>query len=82
MSHVPTLLKSDRLVFEKYFPAETMCMYSEILCEYDQEIPHSHDTARKSHTTIAKHREDKLSKAISYLFQDFLRMGPLAWASK
>ena len=24
MSHVPTILKSDRLVFEKCFPAETM----------------------------------------------------------
>ena len=28
----------------------------------------THDTARKSHTTITRHQEDKLSKATSSLF--------------
>ena len=44
-----------------------------IVSEYNQEIPQSqtvqtHGTARKSHTTITRHQEDKLSKATSYLF--------------
>ena len=45
-----------------------------IVSEYDQEITQitnrrqPHGTARKSHTTITRHQEDKLSKAISSLF--------------
>ena len=40
-----------------------------IVSEYDQK-PHSqtNDTARKSHTTITRHQEDKQSKATSSLF--------------
>ena len=42
--------------------------------EYDQEIPQSQNcrqtcgTVRKSHTTITRHQEDKLSKATSSVF--------------
>ena len=42
--------------------------------EYEQEIPQSqtaakpYGTAKKSHTTIMRHQEDKLSKATSCLF--------------
>ena len=38
--------------------------------EYDPEIPQSQtaDTARKSHTTITRQQEDKLSKATKSLF--------------
>ena len=45
-----------------------------IVREYDQEIPQSqtaynpHGTARKSRSSITRHQEDKLSKAISSLF--------------
>ena len=39
-----------------------------IVCEYDQDIPHSQTVDRKSHTTITRHQEDKLSKATSSLF--------------
>ena len=42
---------------------------SKIVSEYDQEIPRqAYVTARKSHTTISRHQEDKSSKAISSLF--------------
>ena len=47
---------------------------SEIVSEYDQEIPQSQTTdnplgtARKSCSTIMRHQEDKLSKATSSLF--------------
>ena len=39
--------------------------YLKIVCEHDQEIPQSqtadnHGTARKRHTTIKRHQEDKL----------------------
>ena len=45
-----------------------------IVSDYDQEIPQSQTadnppgTARKSRSTITRHQEDKLSKAISSLF--------------
>ena len=45
-----------------------------IVSEYDQVIPQSqnrrqpHGTTRKSHSTITRHQEDKLSKATSSLF--------------
>ena len=44
-----------------------------IVSEFDKKIPQSHcrqahDTARKSHTTIKRHQEDKRSKATSFLF--------------
>ena len=47
---------------------------SEIVSEYDQEIPQSQTadnpdgTVRKSRSTITRHQEDKLSNAISSLF--------------
>ena len=43
---------------------------TKIVSEYNQEIPQSqtHGTARKTHTTTTRHREDKLSKATSSLF--------------
>ena len=47
---------------------------SKIVSEYDQEIPQSqtvekpHSTARKNHSTITRHQEDRLSKATSSLF--------------
>ena len=45
----------------------------EKVSEYDQEIPitncrQTHGTTRKSHTTITRHKEDKLCKATSSLF--------------
>ena len=49
-------------------------MRTKIVSEYDQEIPQSQTadkhigTARKSHATITRHHEDKLSKATSSLF--------------
>ena len=45
--------------------------WSKIVRQYDQELPQSHTAdkpmapARKSHTTITRHKEDKLSKATS-----------------
>ena len=41
-----------------------------IVSEYDQEKPQSltHGTSMKSHTTITRHLEDKLSKETSSLF--------------
>ena len=39
-----------------------------IVSEYDQDIPQSQTVDRKSHTTITRHQEDKLSKATSSLF--------------
>ena len=42
--------------------------------DYDQEIPQiqtaekKHDPARKSHTAITRHQEDKLNNTISSLF--------------
>ena len=45
-----------------------------IVSEYNQEVPQSqtadkpHGTAMKSHTTIKRHQEGKLSKATSSLF--------------
>ena len=49
--------------------------------EYDQEITqsqkfcrHTHGTARKSHTAIMRHQEDKLSKATSSLFLILMHM--------
>ena len=42
-----------------------------IVSEYDQEIPQSQtadNPVRKSRSTITRHQEDKLSKAISSLF--------------
>ena len=50
---------------------------SKIVSEYDQEIPQSQTTdnprgtTRKSRSTITRHQEDKLSKAISSLEVDF-----------
>ena len=47
---------------------------TDIVSEYDQEIPQSLTEnkpmapRRKSHTTITRHQEDKLSKATSFLF--------------
>ena len=44
---------------------------SKIVSEYDQEIPQSQtadNPVRKSRSTITRHQEDKLSKAISSLF--------------
>ena len=47
---------------------------SKIVSEYDQEILQSqtaektHGTARKSHTTITRHQEDKPGKPTSSLF--------------
>ena len=45
-------------------------LYQKKVSEYDQEIPQSqtHGTARRSHITITRHQEDKLSKATSFLF--------------
>ena len=48
-------------------------IYAKIVNEYDQEIPQSNcrqprGTTRKSCSTITRHQEDKLSKAISSLF--------------
>ena len=57
-----------------------MCLHcidkvSKIVSEYDQVIPQSQTAdnpvasrARKSHSTITRHQEDKLSKATSSLF--------------
>ena len=35
---------------------------------HNHKLQTTHGTARKSHTTVTRHQEDKLSKAISSLF--------------
>ena len=48
--------------------------FPKIVSEYDQEIPQSQTADKpmaprgRSHTTITRHQEDKLSKATSSLF--------------
>ena len=49
-------------------------LHTKIVSEYDQEnitttnCKQAHDTMRKSHTTITRHLEEKLSKATNPLF--------------
>ena len=56
-------IEKTKIILEMLFNS-----FVKIVREYDQEIPQSkncrqtHGTARKSHTTIAEHLEDKLSK--------------------
>ena len=59
-------------IFEFFHPGPQPICKQQILCkivsEYDQGIPQSQTAdglARKSHTTIRRHQEDKLSKATS-----------------
>ena len=55
------------------------------LSEYDQEIPQSqtadkpNGTGKKSHSTIKRHKEDKLSKETSSLFPIKI-IAKLEWA--
>ena len=53
------------------FPKDNFLTISKTVSEYHQERPQSQTTdkpmARKSHTTIMRHQEDKLSKATNSL---------------
>ena len=63
--------KNDEDPFKKESTKVLKTFYSivKIVSEYDQEIPQSQTAAaRKSRSTITRHQEDKLSKAISSLF--------------
>ena len=70
-----TLIRSGKLVKVTSKYMDICITLKRKKCEYDQEIPqsqtadvHPHGTARKSHSTITRHHEDKLSKANSSLF--------------
>ena len=67
-------MDSSDLRSSLYFNRLIMLILAQIVSEYDQEnttitnCRQTHGTARKSHTAITRHQEDKLSKITSSLF--------------